>query len=214
MPYTLGSPMPSLPPPQAMGSEEPLPPTAGSLIQRPGYDAHILEDGRLVFDDRFLRTGLSNDPTTGPRMGASFDFGDMITRLFTDNPGLDPYLNDKLELLHETFAQRVELRRASNKLTMDRALAALPDYLSEVWNEPSWDLPTKRRILFALWDECAEDGNAHTVDGGQAARQSIITFIGQTLPEGSAEGYTDDELSGFNQIRTSRVAFAPPVHSL
>jgi hypothetical protein len=214
MPYSMQSPMPSLPPPLAMGSEEPLPPTAGSLIQRPGYDAHILEDGRLAIDDRFLRTGLSNDPITGPRAGASFDVGDTLMRLFTDKPGLDPYLSDKLDLLHETFAQRVELRREYNKQTMGRALDALPQYLSAVWDAPGWDLPTKRRILFALWDECAEDGDAQIVDGGHAARNTITTFIGQWLPEGSEHGYTNDELSGFNQMRTSRLAFAPPAPNL
>jgi hypothetical protein len=210
LPYTLASPMPSLPPPQAMGSEEPLPPTAGALLQRPGYNAHILEDGRIVFDERFLRTGLSNDPVNGPRAFASFDIGDSLTRLFGDDPSLDPYLSDKLELLHETFAKRVELRFEHNELEMDRALGALPQYLSAVWNEPTWDKATKRRILFALWDECAEDGHQLLVDGGNEARQTITSFIGQWLPAGSDDGYTDTELAGFNKIRTSRVAFAAP----
>ena len=214
MPYSMQSPMPSLPPPLAMSAEEPLPPAAGSIIQRPGYDAHILDDGRLVINERFLRTGLRNDPTTGPRLGATFDVGDTLIHLFTDNPGLDPYLSDKLDLLHETFAQRVELRRKYNEQTMDRALDALPQYLSAVWDAPGWDLPTKRRILFALWDECAEDGSALVVDGGHAARETITAFIGQRLPEGSQQGYTDEELSGFNQIRTSRLAFAPPPPNL
>ncbi len=209
LPYTLHSPMPSLPPPQSMGSEEPLPVTAGALLQRPGYDAHILNDGRLVFDERFLRTGLTNDPVTGPRYGASFDIGDILTSLFAGGAGMDPYLSDKLVLLHETFAERVVLRRAHNELTMDRALAALPQYLSAVWEEPSWDVATKRRILFALWDECAEDGNSQIVEGGEAARQTITTFIAAQLPEDSPNGYTDDELSGFNQMRSSRIAFAP-----
>ncbi len=213
LPYTLQSPMPSLPPPQAMGSEEPLPVGAGAALTRPGYEAHILEDGRLVFDDRFLRTGLSNDPVNGPRMGATFDIGDILTGLFTDNPGFDPYVSDKLEVMHETFAKRVEIREKHNEQTMDRALAALPQYLTAVWNEPSWDVRTKRRILFALWDECAEDGDALLVDGGRAARQSIITFVGQRLPEGSPHGYTEAELSSFNQMRSSRVAFAPPLRS-
>ncbi len=190
-----------------MGSEEPLPATAGSVLQGPGYEAQILNDGRLVFDDRFLQTGLTNDPTTGPRYGGSFDVGDILTRLFTDSPGLDPYLGDKLDLLHATFAQRVELRREYNNLSMDRAIAALPAYLSAVWNEPSWDMPTKRRILFALWDECAEDGDDSLVAGGTAARESITSFIGQYVPEGSADAYTDDEIASFNKIRTSTVAF-------
>ena len=208
LPYTLVSPMPSLPPPQAMGSEEPLPPTAGTVIQRPGYNAQILNDGKLVFDERFLQTGLKNDPTTGPRYGGSFDIGDILTGIFTDNPGLDPYLGDKLELLHDTFAQRVELRREYNELSMDRAIAALPSYLGAVWEEPSWDLPTKRRILFALWDECAEDGDELLAYGGAEARKTIASFISHYIPEGSAQGYTPGEIAKFNKMRTSRVAFA------
>lgn len=198
--------MPSLPPPLSLGAEEPLPLTAGSRITRPGYDARILDDGSLVINERFLRRDGF--------LGATFDVGDTLIHLFTDNPGLDPYLSDKLDLLHETFAERVELRRKYNEQTMDRALDALPQYLSAVWDAPGWDLPTKRRILFALWDECAEDGSALVVDGGHAARETITAFIGQRLPEGSQQGYTDEELSGFNQIRTSRLAFAPPPPNL
>ena len=210
LPYSLNSPLPSLPPPaEELGSEDPLPVTAGQVIQRPGYDAHIHDDGRLIFDARFLRAELGNDPVTGPRFGASFDIGDILTKLFADGPGSDPYLSDKLELLHETFAQRVELRSEHNELIMSRALDALPEYLSAVWSEPSWDLSTKRRILFALWDECAEDGDELARSGGNAARQSIATFIRRRLPATSAEGYTVAELSALNQIRSSRVAFAP-----
>jgi hypothetical protein len=209
LPYTLQSPMPSLPPPQEMGAEEPLPPGAGHVMQRPGYNAMIHDDGRLIFDAQFLRTGLNNDPMIGPRYAGTFDIGDILTNLFVDGPGFDPYVSDKLELLHETFAQRVELRSAHNELIMDRALSALPEYLSAVWNEPSWDLPTRRRILFALWDECAEDGSELTREGGEAARKSIMSFIERTLPAGSAEGYSNKELSALNQIRSSYVAFAP-----
>lgn len=209
LPYTLRSPLPSLPPPGELGSEEPLPTTAGQFIQRPGYDALIHDDGRLIFDARFLRSGLNNDPVNGPRFGGSFDLGDILTNLFGSGAGLGPYANDKLELLHETFAQRAHLREEHNELTMDRAFNALPDYLSAVWDEPSWDMPTKRRILFALWDECAEEGNELTRMGGEAARQSIAAFIQRKLPADSAAGYSRAELSALNQIRSSRVAFAP-----
>lgn len=203
------SPMPTLPPPQKMGAEEPLPPGAGHVMQRPGYDALMHDDGRLIFDARFLRSGLSSDPMTGPRHTATFDVGDILTSLFADGPGFDPYVSDKLELMHDTFAQRVELRQAHKELVMDRALSALPAYLNAVWNEPSWDIATKRRILFALWDECAEGGDELVRSGGEEARQTITSFIRSTLPAGSPEAYTPEELSAFNQVRGSQIFFTP-----
>jgi hypothetical protein len=187
-----------------MGAEEPLPPGAGHVIVRPGYEALMHDDGRLIFDSSFLRSGFNNDPTTGPRFSGSFD----ITNLFKGS-NFDPYISDKLELLHDTFAQRVELREAHDDLVMDRALAALPEYLDAVWNEPGWDAATKRRILFALWDECAEEGDEFTRGGGEEARQAIASFIRRALPAGSPEGYSSSELSALNQVRTSRVLFAP-----
>jgi hypothetical protein len=199
--------MPSLPPPQKAGAEEPLPQPAGHVIQRPGYVAEINEDGRLIFDSDFLRTGLDTDPVMGPRLAATFDLGDMLSSILSNGQSLDPYVSDKLDLLHDTFAQRVALREANDALVMDRAIANLPDYLLAVWNEPNWDHRTKRRVLFALWDECAEQGNDTLREGGKRARQAIERFIATVLPEGSPHGYNPTELAALNHIRTSQARF-------
>ncbi len=201
LPGTLDAPFQSLPPPigRDVVSPEPI---GSNTIARPGYDAHILEDGRLLLDERYLHTGASSDPSVGPRVFGVFDLTDMFSPE-------DPYLGDKLELLHQTFAQRVALREADNGRVMDRALAALPGYLQGVWQHEDWDLATRRHILFALWDECAEEGNPLLVAGGRQARRQIEDFIAAVLPPGSADGYLDDEITAFNQTRSSLAKFAP-----
>jgi hypothetical protein len=203
LPYRLVSPMQSLPPPQALGAEKPLPPIAGRVIERPGYDALIHDDGRLLMDTRFLRTGLGSDPggrSSGP--WATFDLTDLLSPQ-------DPYRGDKLSLLHETFAQRAHLREKHNELVMDRALAALPRYLDEIWHNENWDLATRRHVLFALWDECIEQGSELEQQGGAAARRQIEDYIRAVLPPGSRGAFRDEEITAFNQTRTSLATFAP-----
>lgn len=211
LPFQLTTPMPSLPPPASIGGEKPLDRSAGHLIKRPGYDALIHDDGRLIFNDRFLRTHSSLDPAVGARATLTFDLGDIVTRLLADDAVGDPYFSDKLALLDETFAQRIELREQHNDLIMDRALSDLPQYLTAIWQEESFPLKTRRRLLFALWDECAEGGNEYTRKGGKAARKIIDTFIRLNLPANSPDAFTADELDALNLIRNSVVDFAPSV---
>ncbi len=200
LPGATHSPMTSLPPPQSKEAETPNSSGFGSSLQRPGYEAFIRLDGSLVFDSKFLDTSLTSDPTVGPRYGGSFD----LTDLFGQE---DPYLQEKLALLEETFEYRTTLRKQHTGRTLDRALANLPAYLTAVWQQESWDLVTRRRLLFALWDECAEDGaNAR---GGQDARRHIELFIAHSLPKHSPQGFTDEELHTLNAARTSHSEFVP-----
>lgn len=209
LPFEMDTPMPSLPPPQEVGAEEPLPPGGGHLIQRPGYDALIADDGRLLFDSRFLRNGLGLDPLYGPSASATFDIGDSLINIFRPGNAQDPYLSDKLDLLHETFSQRVHLREKHSELMMDRALAGLPGYLEAIWEQEQWSLQTRRRILFALWDECAENGEFAIREGGAEARKSIEAFLRKHATADGTSAYSAEELSALNQIRSSKAEFAP-----
>jgi hypothetical protein len=101
------------------------------------------------------------------------------------------------------------MKRHHDELLMDRALSNLPTYLDSIWSEESWDARTRRRILFALWDECAEGGSASLRAGGARARRIIEGFIRSRLPTGSPQGYTEAELIAFNHGRTSMQEFAP-----
>jgi hypothetical protein len=64
-------------------------------------------------------------------------------------------------------------------------------------------------VLFALWDEAAEDGNEFLRAGGAEARRLIEEFIAYRLPPGSREGFRAHELVRLNRIRHSRQSFAP-----
>ena len=201
LPFDTHSPMPSLPPPRAGEETSPTYFGPSRVLVRPGFEGKIQADGSLVFGSDFLRTGLSSDPTVGPRFGGSFDLTDMFSPQ-------DPYLREKFELMEETFEYRAGIRDEHNRQVLDRSIEALPSYLRAVWEEPVWDAKLRRQLLFALWDECAEGGAPHA-DEGARARQIIEAFIAQNLPRRSAQGFSPEELQTFNAARTSSVEFAP-----
>lgn len=201
LPIATGSPFTSLPPPTA---EEPAPEPSlgvGRPLHRPGFSAIIQSDGRIIFDSRFLATGLSSDPTVGPRIWGSFDLTDLFGRD-------DPYAWEKLALLEETFEQRAEVSKQHRKTLRERSIAALPQYLKAVWTQEDWNPSIRRRLLFALWDECAE-GSAPNAEAGAQARYLIEEFIAMHLPAGGPDGYTIEEVRAFNAARTSAEEFAP-----
>jgi len=200
LPFIANSPMPSLPPPTA--EEVPPDPSFGSgrTVSRPGFSGRIHNDGRLIFDSNVLSTGLSSDPTTGPRAFGVFDLTDLLGKG-------DAYAWQKLELMEETFERRAALSEHHRARVSKRAIRALPGYLSAVW-EQEWDAQTRRQLLFALWDECAEGGAANAEEGAQA-REIILAFIAQELPSYSREGFSQQEIDAFNAMRTSAAEFAP-----
>tara|TARA_R110002096_G_scaffold171490_4_gene344429 strand:- start:45318 stop:46055 length:738 start_codon:yes stop_codon:yes gene_type:complete len=200
LPFTAHSPMPSLPPPSA--EEVPPPPSFGSgrTVGRAGFSGRIHNDGRLIFDSKVLTTGLSSDPVTGPRAFGIFDLTDLLSRD-------DPYAWQKLDLLEETFERRAALSKHHRAQVGKRAIDALPAYLTAVWRQ-EWDAQTRRQLLFALWDECAE-GNASNAEEGAEARAIILAFIDSELPSGSRDGFRQDELAMLNTLRTSSSEFAP-----
>jgi hypothetical protein len=104
------------------------------------------------------------------------------------------------------------MRAESDRVTMRSALDDLPLYLFSIWTAPRWSQTLKRRVLFELWDECAEDerdGNSLVVSGATEARGTIVEFIRLNLPEGSRDGFSREELAALNARRGSRRPFAP-----
>jgi hypothetical protein len=209
LPQALPSPMPSLPPPlaKAPGETSPIgaPLFGSSVIVRPGYSARVGADGSIDFGERLIHDSDLLDPVRGIGPVFSIDATDIILRLLGD----DPYLSDKLAVMDATRAERLEIRRAHDEDRMERALADLPAYLDAIWNQRSWPASTRRRVLFVLWDESAEEGNALVVEGGERARAEIARFIAARLPPGDSNGFTDRELAALNRARTSRAVFAP-----
>ncbi len=169
------------------------------------WSARVGADGRVHLSDKpSIQGGLIFAPPLIV-FGGTFDATDMLMRWL----GEDPYQYQKLQFMKRTFERRAVMRKRASARQMERALVALPAYLRAVWNQTSWSPALRRRVLFALWDEAAERGNAQTRDGGRRARRLIELFVQTNLPPGSPKGYTARELMVLNQARTSIASFTP-----
>lgn len=204
IPYALPSPMPTLPPPSR---NAPLEPTIGFGLGTGRFDAEVHADGTIHFDSERVGEWAGFDPVAGLIAIVSFDTTDEAMRAMDQ----DPYQAEKLRLMEDTFDERMAMRRAWDEMVMQRALDDLPRYLDSVWRRRAWSPEVRRRVLFALWDEAAEDGDGNQLlaDGGAEARRLIEEFIAYRIPPGSRDGFREHELVRLNRIRTSRQAFAP-----
>jgi hypothetical protein len=193
LPENIPSPRPMLPPPE--GAEQ-----QAVVFDNGGFSAVIGDDGSIRFVDGSLGGGAM------PLLAwLTFDATDVVMRA----AGEDPYLAEKLRIMDGTREERMAVRRRYDRVVMRGALDDLPAYLEAVWRQGAWSPAVRRRILFALWDEAAEQGNALLVAGGAEARATIEGFIARTIPPGSRHAFTDREVAELNRIRTSRHAFAP-----
>jgi len=189
--------------------------TTGEMVPRgdgtyhwdsPGFEAHVSANGTVDFHDKSWIHTDSVLVLPGFLMAAgTFDVTDLVMRA----TGEDPYQSEKLRFLERTFDQRAAMRMRSDRAVMARALHRLPSYLGDVWQYHGWNPALRRRILFALWDECAEHGNQLLRTGGAQARATIEAFVRRELPADSPEGFSRDELAALNRIRTSEQRFDP-----
>lgn len=213
LPEVYSSPMPSLPPPVGMssGSEGSQGPSrmdnddGGYDVSQPGFKAYVGADGSIDFGGDSVGKSAGINPLYGVLAVLQFGATDSVMRAL----GEDPYLAQKLALLNETFDERVAMRQLYDERVMHRALSHLPRYLDAVWDNRAWSAAERRRILFALWDEAAEEGNELLVAGGERARTIIESFIRRRMPEGSGDGFDAMELAELNRLRTSHQRFLP-----
>ena len=158
------------------------------------YVAKVSQDGNVKIVDK---------PNIQPEgLGARFDVTDALMRAV----GQDPYAADKLRFLDRTRDQRVAIGNEHRKATYQRSRQYATAAVLRAWNFAP-DLATKKRVLFELWDECAETGRTDLVDGAADARAAIENFIQWKLV--GPDAYTADELRTFNAKRTSQAVFAP-----
>jgi len=175
----------------------------GFTYRHPGFNAKVGADGRVKFNDINIRGSFFLVPPFVFIAGV-MDITDVVMRWM----GVDPYQYAKARFLERTFAERMRMRRRYDAINMQRALNGLPAYLAAVWRQP-WSAELRRRVLFVLWDECAEAGNESMREGGAKARQLIDRFVALKLPPGSPNGYTVAELRALNARRTSMASFKP-----
>ncbi|HEU5055330.1 MAG TPA: hypothetical protein VFU21_02340 [Kofleriaceae bacterium] len=161
--------------------------------------AHVERDGRVAFEDK-KSIGFELPLITG----GAFELTDLAMRM----AGQDPYSSRKMALLDRTRAERMQLAAAETSSNLKDAVVRTPAALERIWRAPG-DLAGKRRLLFTLWDECAETGSAEVLASSRAVRAAIVAFIRRRLPRGSRAGYRSRELDALNARRTSRERFEP-----
>ena len=179
-----------------------------------GFVAEIHDDGSVSFTDKTSRSGLAHG---GDRGNATAPYGAAITSQRADpaavlgsgsfDPtavimramGQDPYEAERSCFLDDTRDLRADLREQHDL----RQLAQLRTALERAWSSSEPALARRAR-LFAMWDECREDGGV-----GPRARELVVSFIRQNLPRASPAAYTDAELDALNARRASAEVFRP-----
>jgi hypothetical protein len=139
-----------------------------------------------------------------PQGQVEFDATDEIMRA----NGMDPYLRQKLAFMDRTRDERFQIAAVWRSESLREALHQMPGELDRLWRAGG-DPAARRRLLFQLWDECAETGSPQVVATARAVRGTVLAFIRRRLPRGSGHGYSDQELAALNRSRTSRERFAP-----
>lgn len=172
----------------------------GYRIERLTFDAHVRRDGTVNIEDKSPSTVLQ-----GIGMATTFDITDMIMRAI----GNDPYAYEKLKLLDRTREARAQMALADRRERLHDALARLPRDLGRIWAYTAWSEAERRRILFRLWDEVAEKGDAELLHAAAEVRATIAAFIRANLPAGGPSAYSAGELEALNEKRQSRARFDP-----
>ena len=138
-------------------------------------------------------------------LGAGFDLTDAVLRAL----GKDPYAYEKLAFLKRTDQERTGMALRYRSQTLRDALKHLPGLLTKIWTHDKTPIETRRRVLFELWDECAEQGEPEVVAAAANVRATVLTFIQKNAPAGSRCAYAGDELDALNAHRHSTNLFAP-----
>lgn len=198
------------------------------------FHAHVGRDGRVAFKDKpnlhahlHLPSGSAvkdhleqwyKDPAgvseadqravethTVTLLSGGFDLTDWAVR----QAGGDPYYARKKNFLDRTRRERMQMAASAQRENLRDAVAFLRGRLNKIWRDRTLTTAERRAILFALWDECAEEGSDQVVAAAEAARATIEAFIRRKLPAGSDDGFSEGELALLNKSRQSHRPFTP-----
>ncbi|MCC6875183.1 MAG: hypothetical protein IT378_12825 [Sandaracinaceae bacterium] len=189
---------------QAMAKQHISRPARPELSRRPDgsyayaghrFEAVIQPDGRVQFNDR---PGIS---TNGFSTSGSFDLTDAIM----GSAGQDPHRAERDWFMRHTEELRDRLEAEHRERTMQASLQTLRGRLARVWASESRSYEARRRRIFDMYNDCDDGGD------GEGARRAILSFIRTTLPRGSPNAYTVEEIERFNALRAreSRPRFEP-----
>lgn len=157
------------------------------------FTARIRPDGSVEFDD------TPNVQTNGFSASGSWDLNDALMGA----NGQDTNFYERQWFMRHTEELRARLEAEHRREQMGSALRRLPGRLARIWGTTSRSYAARRRRIFSIWDEMAEDST------GERARRIVIGFIRETLPEGSENAYTEREIARLNASRESTEEFTP-----
>jgi hypothetical protein len=157
------------------------------------FEAVIQPDGSVTFSDR---PGVQFE---GLSTSGSFDLTDAIM----GSAGQDPYAAEREWFMDETETIRERLEDEARASAVTTSLRRLRGRLRSIWQDETETPSHRRRMIFDLWDESSEN------DDGTAARQAVIDFVRETLPQGGPDAYPSDELARLNASRESTLRFNP-----
>ncbi|MEZ4326993.1 MAG: hypothetical protein R3B40_17375 [Polyangiales bacterium] len=165
------------------------------------FTAQIDREGQVHFSDR---TGMAYNGGGDLPDSVSVSFGFDLTDAAYRRRGQDPYQAERAWFMRETEELREELQREARERARTTLARRVAGRAQQTWDTVERSPEARRRRIFALWDDCAEDD----LDG-DAAREAIVGWVRRHLPQGSEHAFSPAELSALNGRRQSRGTFAP-----
>ena len=162
------------------------------------FTAEIGRDGTVEFFDKHA---FSDGVSTTIKV----DVTDMLMRAAGD----DPYRVAKERFLSATRVLRAQMARKWDDEMLENSVWDMKDRLRALWADGIRPASDRRADVFQLWDECAERGRPERLAASRAVRATIIGFVNDTLPQGSADAFSADELADLNDRRRSKASFRP-----
>ena len=166
----------------------------GFKFEGKNFIAHIKPDGGLAFDNRF---------PIGFNKGGTFSFD--ITDLAMRGKKQDPYAAEKRRFIEFSEKMRTDMRNKALKEQRENALATLGQQLHDLWANGR-SAAARRRDIYEMWEDCSDDKNETL---GRKGRHIIEDFIRTSLPSGSPEAYTAEELEKIASSREGLPPFKP-----
>ena len=171
------------------------------------FTANIASDGTIRFRDhdnvkaKVVRWG----GIPMPMIAGGFDATDAAMAAF----GEVLYPFRKLKAMDQTRDYRASMALRARGKSLKSALRRFRLDLKKIWGDSELQVEERRAIIFALWDECAEEGPEEVVKTAASIRASVVRFVTRELPAESAHAFTSEELKTLNAQRQSTKLFAP-----
>jgi hypothetical protein len=163
--------------------------------------ADVAEDGSIRFQDP---RAISDVRISGLGIAGRFDLTDQAIKRMTQ----DPYAAVKRDMLETTREERQCMAKRYRGERQKQELFNLSAKVRHIAARTDLSAAERRGLVFDLWDECAEESDATTVNGAMA-RATLLAIAREAFPAGSDLAYPPAELLALNQRRSSRQPFAP-----